>query len=168
MKTLLLLRHAKAKRNGWDDYERPLAKRGKRDAPRIGQLVEQLDLTPDLIVSSGAKRAVQTARLAAKASGHEGIVMLSEALYFSGPEAHLDVLRRLPDDAEVVMLVGHNPTFEELVEVLTGEEVTMPTASLAHIEMDISSWFEADAMTGRLKDVYYPPAPGEDERASEP
>ncbi|MCZ7546939.1 MAG: histidine phosphatase family protein [Anaerolineae bacterium] len=158
LKTLLILRHAKAKRNGWDDYERPLAKRGKRDAPRIGQLVEQIGLTPDLVVSSGAKRALQTARRAAKAAGYTGEVMITEALYFSGPDTHLDVLRRLPDDADVVMIVGHNPTFEELVETLTGVDVSLPTATLAEISLEIDSWMEIDEMTGVLKDVHCPPS----------
>ncbi len=158
LKTLLILRHAKAKRNGWDDYERPLSQRGKRDAPRIGQLVEQMGLIPDLVVSSGAKRAVQTARRVAKAAGYAGEVMLTEALYFSGVDTHLDVLRRLPDNAEVVMLVGHNPTFEELVKALTGQDVSLPTATLAQVELEIESWTEIDEMTGVLKDVHCPPS----------
>lgn len=160
MKTLLVLRHAKAKRNGWADYDRPLTRRGKRDAPHIGEWVAQMGLTPDLIVASGAKRAAQTARLAAEAAGYAGEVMLSEALYDSDPERHLEVLRGLPDNADVVMLVGHNPAFEELVEILTGETVTLATAALAQIELDLRSWAEVAARTGRLKGVYTPPVEG--------
>jgi len=74
MKTLLILRHAKSswKNPGLADHNRPLNKRGKRDAPRVGRLLRDKNLTPDLILSSTAKRALDTAEAAAESSGYEG------------------------------------------------------------------------------------------------
>ena len=83
MKTLLLLRHAKSswKHPELADHDRPLNKRGKRDAPSIGQLVSDKGLVPDLIMSSTAKRARKTARAVAKASGYKGKIELTPTFY---------------------------------------------------------------------------------------
>ena len=90
MKTLLILRHAKS---DWEtpdvaDHDRPLNGRGKRDAPRMGRLLRDENLVPDLIISSTAKRARKTAKLVAEASGYEGEIRLAETLYLAGPEAY--------------------------------------------------------------------------------
>ena len=156
MKTLLILRHAKAKRNGWDDRDRPLAKRGRHDAPLMGELIERLDLVPHLVVTSDAKRARQTARRVAEAAGYDDDIWLSEALYLSSPQTHIDILRRLPDEADIVMLVGHNPSLEDLVEALTGKLVDLLTSALAHVELAIESWVELDEGAGKLVAVHYP------------
>ena len=117
MKTLLILRHAKSswKNTGLADHDRPLTKRGKRDAPRMGRLLRDENLTPDLIVSSTAKRALDTAEAVAEASGYEGEVESRPEFYMAGPEAYLRALRALSDDYECVMVIGHNPGLEELV-----------------------------------------------------
>ena len=83
VKTLLILRHAKSswKEEGIDDLERPLNKRGKRDAPRIGTLLREKDLVPDLILSSSAERARKTTELVAQESGFEGNIMVDRDLY---------------------------------------------------------------------------------------
>src|SRR5262245_57005344 len=114
MKTLLLLRHAKS---SWDspaarDYDRPLAPRGERDAPRIGKALRDADIDLDLVVSSPAVRARQTAELVLKAARYEGAVQFEEAIYEAAVTALMDVVRDLPDTAETAMLVGHNPGFE--------------------------------------------------------
>jgi phosphohistidine phosphatase len=159
MKTLLILRHAKS---AWDDpdvadHERPLNKRGKREAPRMGQLLRDENLVPDLIVSSTAKRARRTAKLVAEASGYEGEIELAETLYLAGAEAYLDALSKVPDQFQRVMVVGHNPGLEELVEVLTGEAESLPTAALAEIALSIVSWRQADeSAEGKLVNVWQP------------
>jgi phosphohistidine phosphatase len=159
MKTLLILRHAKS---AWDeadvaDHDRPLNKRGKRDAPRMGRLLRDQNLVPDLIISSTAKRARRTAKLVAEASGYEGEVELAEALYLAGPEACLEVLGKAPDHCQRVMLVGHNPGLAELVEALTGETESLPTAALAEISLPILHWRQADEDTeGKLVAVWQP------------
>ncbi|MBN1284040.1 MAG: histidine phosphatase family protein [Anaerolineae bacterium] len=157
MKMLLVLRHAKSEREDSIDHDRPLAPRGKRDAPRIGRRINEMDLNPHLVVSSDARRARQTARLAAEAFCYDPEdIVFTDRLYSTNIQEHLDVIRNLPDDCDVVMLVGHNPTFEDLVEVLTEEMVALKTAVLAHIILDIESWDEIDEYTGELVGIYYP------------
>jgi phosphohistidine phosphatase len=159
MKTLLVLRHAKS---SWDnarlsDHERPLNGRGKADAPRMGRLLRDEELTPDLIVSSSAERALMTAEAAAIASGYEEKIAVTRALYHAGVEDCLEVLADLPGDPERVMIVGHNPTWEMLVEHLTGEIEPMPTAALAQIELPIERWADLDEDTaGKLINLWRP------------
>jgi phosphohistidine phosphatase len=147
MKRLLILRHGKSswKHPDRTDHDRPLNKRGRRDAPRMGAWIAERRLTPDLIVSSTARRARKTASEVARASGCERPVALRDALYMAGPATLLDALHDAPDDCETVMLVGHNPGVEELASLLAGRSVVMPTAALAHIRLDIERWCELDA-----------------------
>jgi phosphohistidine phosphatase len=142
MKTLLVLRHAKS---SWsdpalDDHERPLNKRGRRDAPRMGELVRQYGLIPDTVISSDAMRAQLTAEAVAAAACYAGEILLNQHLYMASPADILSVLRKAPGSAETVMIVGHNPGLEELVEHLTGEQQDLPTAALAQIVLPIEQW----------------------------
>ena len=90
MKTLLILRHAKSSWNNLDlpDYDRPLNKRGKRDAPRMGDFLRHQDLVPDLIISSTAKRAKKTAKLFAKAVGYKEKISL-ETSFIMQDQKHI-------------------------------------------------------------------------------
>lgn len=159
MKTLLILRHAKS---SWGDpelpdHDRPLAKRGKRDAPRVGQLLRKEGLTPDLILSSTAKRACKTAEAVAEESGYEGEIELCGEFYPGAPEDYVAVLRRLPDEERRVMVVGHNPGLEELLETLTGETAALPTAALAQLALPIEHWKDLDEkIEGKLVDLWLP------------
>lgn len=144
MKTLLLLRHAKS---SWDndklaDYDRPLNERGRSDAPRVGQLIRREGLTPDLIVSSAAKRAATTAELVALELPFDGELRYTESLYLAEPGAYITIARRTADDVGTLMLVGHNPGIEELVEHLTGQSERMPTGALACIRLPVEHWKE--------------------------
>jgi phosphohistidine phosphatase len=159
MKTLLILRHAKSswKDTALADHDRPLNKRGKSDAPRIGALMRQLGLIPELILSSTAKRAYITAEAAADESGFEGEMVLSPELYSFDPEPYLESLAEVADEYEVVMIVGHNPAVEELAEILTGEYQRFPTATLAEIELPIDHWAEIEEVeNGSLLNVWRP------------
>jgi len=159
MKTLLILRHAKSK---WDepdvaDHDRTLSQRGKREAPRMGERLRAEQLVPDLIISSTAKRARKTAKLVAEASGYEGEIRMEADLYLADPEAYLEVLREAPDACQSVMVVGHNPGLEELVEALTGEAEALPTAALAQIALHISRWQDLDEdIEGELVQIWQP------------
>ncbi len=159
MKTLLILRHAKSswKDEALSDHDRPLNKRGKRDAPRMRELVREKGLTPDLILSSTARRALATAEAAAETCGYDGDVRGLHGLYSFGPEPYLAALIGLPDHCECVMLVGHNPAMEELLEVLTGEYLRFPTAALAHVELPVDHWQDLDEeIEGKLIDLWRP------------
>jgi phosphohistidine phosphatase len=142
MKTLLVLRHAKS---SWDDpgrgdHERPLNQRGLQDAPRMGALIRERRLIPDIVVSSDALRARSTAEAVAGAARYEGKILLDRQLYLAEPADILSVLRELHENAETVMIVGHNPGLEDLVKLLTGEPHDLPTAALAQVVLPIESW----------------------------
>lgn len=159
MKTLLLLRHAKSswKDAEQDDHDRPLNKRGKHDAPRMGQLLREEGLLPDLLVSSSARRARKTAEHVIHHSGFRGETRITGQLYNAGREQLLAAVRDLPDSAGRVLLIGHNPALEELLEALTGECRALTTAALAHVESDADSWQRlGEAGPARLIRVFQP------------
>jgi len=159
MKTLLLLRHAKS---SWDDpeiadHDRPLAKRGRRDAPRMGALLREEELTPDLILSSTARRARKTAEAVAEESGYAGEIELHDEFYPGAPQDYLSALQKVWDEYQRVMVVGHNPGLEELLETLTGETLHLPTAALAQVALPIEHWIDLDEETeGTLINIWSP------------
>jgi phosphohistidine phosphatase len=159
MKTLLVLRHAKSswRESELADHDRPLNKRGKRDAPRMGELMRVEGLLPELILTSSAKRALNTAKLVAEACGFDGEIQVSRDLYAAGPEEFISALCALSDELETVMVVGHNPGLEELVEALTEEAPAMPTAALAQIALDIERWADLEEEeAGKLVNLWLP------------
>jgi phosphohistidine phosphatase len=159
MKRLLILRHAKAKR-GPDhpiDYERPLAKRGKEDAKRMGAELLDRGLAPDLIISSPARRARQTARRLAKAAELDrDAIEYQDSLYFEGTTAILDVISQLGGDARVLMVVGHNPTLEELLACVARHYLPLTTCSVAIVEYASDGWENIEESTGDLRAVLSP------------
>ncbi len=159
MKSLLVLRHAKSSWNDptLKDHDRPLNKRGKRDAPRMGDLLADEQLLPDLIVSSTAARARTTADTVAASADYTGDVLYTEDLYHAGFGQFVRVLSALDDRYERVMVVAHNPGIEDLVERLGRRYARMPTAALAWIELDVASWADlGDDTVGRLVSVWRP------------
>ncbi len=146
MKTLLILRHAKSswKDETLPDFDRPLNKRGQEDAPRMGKLLHDQDLVPDLIISSDAQRARTTTEMVAEESHYEGEITFLRDLYAAEPEAYLDALARLGGETACVMVVGHNPGLEELLQELTGEYQPLPTAALAQVTLPLKHWSELD------------------------
>jgi phosphohistidine phosphatase len=161
MKTLLLLRHAKSSWKDPDlpDHDRPLNKRGQNDAPRMGKLLKDEDLIPDLIMSSTAVRAKKTAELVAKACKYKGKISLNQSLYGAEPADYLKILQELSDKHKTVLVVGHSPSVEETVDVLTGSpDVIMPTCTLAHISLPIQNWAELNKqkIKGKLLKVWRP------------
>jgi phosphohistidine phosphatase len=159
MKTLLILRHAKSswKDDNLPDRERPLNKRGQDDAPKMGALLRKHNLEPDLVLSSPAQRARSTAELVIEESGYEGEAEYREELYSFDAGPYLEALTGLAESIRCVLLVGHNPAMEELVERLTGEYLPMPTAALAQIELPVEHWSElASPREGKLVELWRP------------
>lgn len=166
---LLILRHAKS---DWDtgassDFERPLAKRGKKDAPRVGEWLYREGLVPDLVVSSPAERARQTALKVCKSMDYrKKKVVWDEGIYAGGLSDLLSVLSRCPVGANTVLLVGHNPGLEDLLSYLAGDEVEepedgkiLPTATLARLEMP-NDWAKLEAGCARLVGITRPRGQG--------
>jgi phosphohistidine phosphatase len=143
MKTLFLIRHAKS---SWDDpaladKDRPLNDRGKRDAPKVGERLAKAGAKPDLILSSPAKRALTTAEIIARRLGYKRKnIVVDDRLYAVESEVLLDVIRRLDDEADCVMLFGHNPELTELAHRLSAKISQMPTCAVAEFTFDVKSW----------------------------
>jgi phosphohistidine phosphatase len=159
MKTLLVLRHAKSSWNdsALGDHERPLNERGRRDGPRMGRLLREYGLIPDIVISSDAVRAQRTAEAVAEAARYVGEILLDERLYLASPADILSLLRTVREDADRIMVVGHNPGLEGLVEQLTGEREDMPTATLAQIVLPIDRWGDLQPSTrGTLVGLWRP------------
>jgi len=159
MKTLLFLRHAKSswKDNTLVDHKRPLNKRGKKDAPIMGDYLKNNKLTPDLIISSTAKRAKDTSKLVAEHCGYNKDIQSSKLLYVTiTPRDYLITIGGISNKYHRVLLIGHNPILEEVLETVTGEQIRMKTCSLVHISLPIKFWKEVKDNTntkGKLIDV---------------
>ena len=106
----------------------------------MGELMREYGLIPDLVISSDAVRARLTAEAMAEAARYTGEVLLDPHLYLASLADILSVLRTVRESADTVMIVGHNPGLEELVEQLTGERLDLPTAALAQIVLPIDQW----------------------------
>ena len=161
MKTLLVFRHAKSswKDERLDDHDRPLNKRGNKTVPLMGQLIADQQAVPDLIVSSTAKRAKSTATKAAKAMGYKGKIHYDKTLYMAPPRAYIHSIRQHAKTHKSVMVVGHNPGLEDLLQTMTGTVQPLPTAALAEIRLDIDSWHDLQSnTTGKLHNLWLPRA----------
>jgi phosphohistidine phosphatase len=163
MKTLYLLRHAKS---SWDDpelddFDRPLNKRGKRDAPAMGGRLRRRGVRPDLLLSSPARRALSTARTVAREIGYErSEIATDERLYLASPGLLLEIVREQRENLGSVMLFGHNPGFTRLAELLTGERIeNVPTCGFVEIALVGSGWPAADPESGRLVHFDFPKNP---------
>lgn len=158
MKTLFVLRHAKS---SWDspelsDFERPLNERGEEAAPFMGELMKEKNLAPDLIVSSPAERAKQTATLVKNSAEFDAEIRFNERIYEASPLTLIHIISEFDDKFDSAMIVGHNPGLESLVRILSGERHRMPTAALALIELDIENWSEIAANSGNLREFFIP------------
>lgn len=160
IKNLIVIRHAKS---SWDhpglaDHERPLNRRGERDAPRMGSLLKSRGLLPDRIVCSPATRAYLTARLLAKAVGYEVTdIDIHRAIYEQGLAGLMTVIHGLDASWRRVFLVGHNPDLTRLVGELTGAEPEhLPTCAVASLVFAVDDWTHVMAGAGRLAFLDYP------------
>jgi phosphohistidine phosphatase len=158
VKRLFLLRHAKS---AWDDpalrdRDRPLAPRGRKAAKRVARWAKKHGVRPQLVVCSSAARAQQTLQRVLPGLG-EPEVWVEVTLYAAGVETLLARIRALPDEAEDVMLVGHNPGLMELLLLLAAPGqlreracVNVPTGALAELEADVERWADVSPGEARL------------------
>ena len=142
---LLVLRHGKSdwSTNASSDFERPLATRGRKAVKRMGRWLREQQLLPEHVVSSPAERAKQTTLRACKFAGiSKTLVVWDQQIYEADVPDLLQVLAQCPQAKKRVMIIGHNPGLEDLVEYLGGDRVDpppdgklMPTAALARFEL---------------------------------
>ena len=160
IKKLLILRHAKAQPDApAGDRLRALTDRGRRDATTIGAHLHALVEVPDAFVTSDARRALQTAELAAAACGFEQPLTIEPAIYGAEAAELAEIVRRLPDAAACVVIVGHNPGLHDLVDALSGGDVLidhLPTAGLAYLEHDATRWRDLAEGTCRFRGMTSP------------
>ena len=153
MKTLYLLRHAKSRRDdpSLSDRDRPLEARGERDAAKMGKRCLQTNRKPDLILSSPATRAVETAKLVAQSLNYKARdISIDDRLYAATKASLIAVIETLGDTLDRVMLVGHNPGLAELAHHFDSSVRLMPTCALAEFRFESASW----AGLGQVRPVH--------------
>jgi phosphohistidine phosphatase len=159
MKRLLLMRHAKSSWKDTDvpDHERPLKKKGLKDAEKMGKLLKEKDLVPDLIISSTAERAQRTADIVSKACHYKNEIIFSDALYMAEPSDILTTIKDHSKKQKCVMVIGHNPGMEAFLQILTGKVDSLPTASIAYLAAKVEKWDELSPKGGvNLKKLWRP------------
>lgn len=161
MKTLLLIRHAKS---SWtdsdiDDFDRPLNKRGKLNAPEMAQRLIGHGLVPELVISSPAKRARNTAKLMANEWKYpKQAVLLEDELYLCYAATFLKVITKVDDDFNIIAIFAHNPGITDFANYLTDEIRidNVPTAGIFAIQADTDSWKDFDMAKKKFLFFDYP------------
>ena len=160
MKTLYLVRHAKSswKYPSLSDEERPLNQRGKQNAPEMGIRLKKKGAVPDVLVSSHARRALDTAKLMAEKLGYsKKKIIVDERLYHASIAEFMEVIEEQDSKADVLMLFGHNPGLTGLANTLCQAHVeNIVTAGVYAIRFDTDFWTEVPDMRGEFLFYYYP------------
>ncbi|TXK36806.1 histidine phosphatase family protein [Pontibacter qinzhouensis] len=154
MKTLYILRHAKS---SWEfeelgDQDRPLNKRGREDAPLMGEELAARNVKVDQVISSPAVRAISTATLIAKELGYEpGDMMIDDRIYGADKNELLEVAQGAPAEAETLMLVGHNEALTDFANMLSPEPISrIPTAGVVALAFECESWYDISSQNAKL------------------
>ena len=161
MKTIYLVRHAKS---SWDDpfqddFDRPLNERGRTDAPRMARRLKEKEIHPDLLLSSPAARAISTCKVIAETAGyHHNQIKTDSRLYHASEETLLQIVKKLSDEIDVVMIFAHNPGLTDFANRLLPEPFTnnIPTCGITGIQFDISSWQDVQWGNGEIHFFDYP------------
>ena len=160
MKNVYFIRHAKS---SWEDpslsdIQRPLNKRGLRDAPFMAKMLKNKNVKADLIISSPANRALTTARyFAGEMNIPDDAISVNNIIYGAYPEDVIRLIRNLDDGISTVLVFGHNPTFTSLVNRFTEDYIAnVPTCGIVKIEAPIHSWSKFGGETSVQSEFYYP------------
>lgn len=163
MKTLILVRHAKS---SWDDlslndFERPLNERGKRDAPRMAQLLKQHGIVPHSIVSSPARRAKKTAQIFAdNLFGDDSMIGYVSEIYEASLTDLMAITKKTDEKIECCMLVGHNPGMTDFANALLQDRKqyieNIPTSGIVVLKLDLDSWKSLTTGSASLLHFLYP------------
>jgi phosphohistidine phosphatase len=160
MKRLYLTRHSKSswKNPGLSDFERPLNKRGKRDAPFMGRLLAERGIIPQLIISSPAKRALKSATIIAEEVEYpQEDIITHAAIYDASVVDLLEIVRDIDDCYHEVMLFGHNPGMTNLVNYLSDFDLdNLPTSGIVCIDFDEQAWQAISRHSGEMVFFEYP------------
>ena len=157
-KRLIIMRHAKS---SWTsgaatDHQRPLNKRGRRAAPRIGARLRELGWIPDLVIASDSERTRETWRRMQAELPHSIVEHFSSTFYHGGLAAIASACTMLTEDTSTLLVLGHNPGWEDAVADLSGQWIRMTTANAALLESDADDWAESMEANWVLVDVLRP------------
>ena len=160
MKTLYMVRHAKS---SWEnlqlsDHDRPLNSRGKQNAPEMGRRLKLKGILPDLLISSSAKRARNTAKKISKKIGYSiSNIETTSDLYHADENSIIELVRNQDDSLDTIMIFGHNPGFTDCLNLLAGAGIyNIPTCGVAGIGFDFKSWKEVATGGGSIILYDYP------------
>ena len=156
MKTIYLLRHAKADKSPINDLERDLSAKGRRQAESIGQWMSENEIMPNRVICSSAKRTKFTAKICSEQIGYQRSIRFEDRLYDAGIDTYLGILAALNNKYNSVMIVGHNPTISAMVTILTGDQINLSPCMLVCIETDIDEWSSLKDVHGSLKWFHIP------------
>lgn len=160
MKTWVIVRHAKSSWNDPNlaDVDRPLNKRGNRDAPFMAALLHGKGYQPDMLLSSPAKRALSTAYYFAEEWGIDSeFVRIEEAIYEAYPEELVALAHQFDDQWNTVFTFGHNPTITDLINRYTSDHISnVPTCGVAIIRSKIDRWKDLSSRNSKLKEYFFP------------
>ncbi|ADB38461.1 SixA phosphatase family protein [Spirosoma linguale] len=152
--TLFIVRHAKAEDRAvfMSDHDRQLTSDGIMAAARIGRYLHEKAIVPDVLISSTAPRAKDTAKVIAEQIGFDpATIQLNNLLFDGGPKAYLAAINALPDDLESAMIVGHNPDVSYLAEFLTHQSIgSMSKGAVVAVTFDDVNWAEVSGRTGSV------------------
>jgi len=160
LKTLYIVRHAKSswKDSGIADVDRPLNKRGNRDAPFMGNLLFQKGISPDVMFSSPANRAITTAEaFATQLNYPQESIIIDKNIYEAGIGSLLRTINNVGNENSSAMLFGHNPGLTMLSNYLSDKYIdNIPTCAVVGIYLDITKWVDAADKCGKLDIFEYP------------
>jgi phosphohistidine phosphatase len=160
-KALLILRHAKSswKNKKVDDHDRPLNKRGRKEAIKMGEHLKKTNILPDTIITSSALRAIETTKYICRYSGYNNLVEVNFSLHRGGIDSYIDSLASVSNDNQKLLIIGHNPDLEELVGILINRTIRIPTCTLVQLKLFIEDWKSIDLhcnFRSELVDVWRP------------
>ncbi len=141
-----------------DDFERPLNKRGRKNAPFMGKVLKKLKVAPDVVLSSPANRAAMTARIIAASINYPlENIRYNEAIYEFSESALIQGVKRIDDAVNKAMVVGHNPAINGMANYIADQSISnIPTCGVFCVELDISSWTKISEHCGKLKFFEFP------------
>ncbi|MDD3323944.1 MAG: histidine phosphatase family protein [Sulfurospirillaceae bacterium] len=160
MKKIYLIRHAKSswKDDEKRDFDRDLNKRGKNDANMMGKRLKIFNVKPDILYSSPAKRAKETAFLIAKEVGYDTKkITYLDNLYESSCETYMEIIKKIDNENNAVFIIGHNPFITEIGELLSGAILTnIPTCAIVCLEFEVTHFKDICEESGKVLFFDYP------------
>jgi phosphohistidine phosphatase len=158
MKILYIIRHAKS---SWEDislsdFERPLNKRGEKDAPFMGKVLKELHVRPDIVYSSPALRAKMTAEIITKEVHYDKDILFVDAIYEADVRTLHEFITTIDDENSIVFLFGHNTSLNEVAYKYVGFNENIPTCGVVSIVFDIENWSEISERNAKFLSFDYP------------